>query len=68
MEPPTGPEVARESESVSGMTTASTCVGKRLSGKNSSSTKPEADERPTAQRDDCLWLLRLGPDQVHRSP
>jgi len=28
----------------------------------------DADERPSAQRDDCLWLLRLGPDQVHRPP
>src|SRR5438105_7983835 len=26
------------------------------------------DERPTAQRDDCLWLLRLSPDQIHSSP
>ena len=30
--------------------------------------RSDADERPSAQRDDCLWLLRLGPDQVHRSP
>ena len=27
-----------------------------------------ADERPTAQRGDCLWLLYFYPDQVHRSP
>ena len=27
-----------------------------------------SDERPVAQRDDCLWLLTFVPDQVHRSP
>src|SRR6185437_14343516 len=27
-----------------------------------------ADERPAAQRADCLWLLDFSPDQVHRSP
>ena len=27
-----------------------------------------ADEGPTAQRADCLWLLDFSPDQVHRSP
>ena len=27
-----------------------------------------ADERPTAQRADCLWLLDFSPDQVHSAP
>ena len=27
-----------------------------------------ADERPTAQKADCLWLLFFNPDQVHRAP
>src|SRR6476646_901497 len=27
-----------------------------------------ADERPTAQRGICLWLLYFYPDQVHRPP
>src|SRR4029079_17038862 len=26
------------------------------------------DERPTAQKGDCLWLLDFSPDQVHRPP
>lgn len=27
-----------------------------------------SDERPTAHEEYCLWLLRLSPDQVYRSP
>ena len=29
---------------------------------------PAPDERPRTPEADCLWLLRLSPDQVRRSP
>jgi hypothetical protein len=36
---------------------------------NSYRRRPAApNERPTAQKGDCLWLLDFSPDQVHRPP
>ena len=35
---------------------------------SSKNCPPTADERPAAQKADCLWLLFFNPDQVHRAP
>ena len=43
------------------------CVTPRC-GPRADVTFPAADERPTAQRADCLWLLDFSPDQVHSAP